>query len=160
VRKGYLAAPEKPEEQEPFDRGLNAAERRIDKEVFTASLLQEAPVMVAASYGKSTEGRPNAQLTFHVDIGKVQFHNQDGARAQSFHMIAALLDTQGTFVTGAETVLEFALKEATYQRIVAGGFNAKVSLEVPAGSYRLRTVVLEGDENGRYSTATQPAEIR
>jgi hypothetical protein len=75
-------------------------------------------------------------------------------------MIAALLDTQGTFVTGAEAVLEFALKEATYQRIAAGGFNAKITLEAPSGSYRLRTVVVEGDENARYSTATQPAEIR
>ncbi len=160
ARKGYLAAPEKPEEQEPFDRGLNAAERRMDKEVFTTSRLEEAPVTVAISSGKSAEGHPNAQLTFHVDIGKVQFHDQDGARAQNFHMIAALLDAQGTFVTGAEAALEFALKEATYQRIAAGGFNAKITLDAPAGSYRLRTVVVEGDENGRYSTATQPAEIR
>jgi VWFA-related protein len=169
ARKGYLAAPERsPNQTAPGLAGASfpgfnqpPAGRRIDKEVFATSLLQEAPVVVAAvNSAKSAEGHTLAQLTFHVDIGKVQFHNQDGARAQSFHMIAALLDTQGTFVTGAEAVLEFALKEATYQRIAAGGFNAKITLEAPSGSYRLRTVVVEGDENARYSTATQPAEIR
>jgi hypothetical protein len=154
ARKGYLAAPDKPEEHKP------AAERRIDKEVFTTSLLDEAPVTVEVSPEKSSEGHPMALLTFHVNIGKVQFHDQDGARAQRFHMIAALLDAQGAFVTGTEAALEFALKEATYERVAQAGFNAKITLEAPAGSYRLRTVVVEGDENGRTSTATQPAEIR
>jgi hypothetical protein len=95
-----------------------------------------------------------------VNIGKVQFHDRDGVRSQSFHIIAVLLDAQGAFVKGMEGAMEFAIKEATYTRILATGFNANLSLEAPSGSYRLQTVVVEGDENGPYSTATQPAEIR
>jgi VWFA-related protein len=153
ARKGYVAAPEKPAAKLP-------AERRIEKEVFSASRLEEAPVTVAVSSGTSTTGRPAAQLTFHVNIGNVQFHDRDGARAQTFHIIAALLDAQGAFVAGREATMELALKEATYARMVTAGLNANMNLEAPAGSYQARTVVVEGDENGRYSTATQPAEIR
>jgi VWFA-related protein len=160
ARKGYIPAPEKSEEPVPYTHGPKAPlERRIDREVFTTSQLEEAPVTVAMSPEKSAEGHAMARLTFHVDIGKVQFHDQAGARAQTFHMIAVLFDAHGTFVTGVEALLDLALKEATYQRVLPAGFNAKVSLEVPAGSYRLRTVVVEGDEAGRCSTATQPAEI-
>ena len=153
ARKGYVAAPEKPAAKLP-------AERRIEKEVFSASRLDEAPVTVAVSPGTSTASHPAARLTFHVDIGKVQFHDQSGARAQTFHIIAALLDAQGAFVTGREATMELELKEATYARMVTGGLNAGMNVEAPAGSYQVRTVIVEGDENGRYSTATQPAEIR
>jgi len=144
----------------PCNGSIQPGERRIDREVFNTSLLEEAPVTVAMRSEKSAEGHSMARLTFHVDIGKVRFHDQAGARAQRFHMIAVLFDAQGTFVTGVEALLDLALKEASYQRVLPKGFNADVSLEVPAGTYRLRTVVAEGDEAGRYSAATQPAEIR
>jgi hypothetical protein len=40
----------------------------MDKEVFTTSLLEEAPVVVAAvNSATSAEGHTLAQLTFHVD---------------------------------------------------------------------------------------------
>jgi hypothetical protein len=95
-----------------------------------------------------------------MDLAKIQFQNQDGARKQRLHVIAALLDAQGSFVTGKEVLLEFALKPETYERAVNNGFNAVLNLEAAPGTYRLRTVVVEGEDNGRYSTATQPAQIQ
>ena len=153
ARQGYVAASQKAEPQKP------RVDRRIDRELFTTTLLDEAPVMVTISPEKTAEGASIARLNFHVDIGKAHFLNQDGTRAQTFHMIAALLDAQGAFVIGVEAVLDLSLKEATYQRELTSGFNAYLKLEAPAGSYRLRTVVVEGGEGGRYSTATQTAEI-
>ena len=154
ARNGYMATAGKQGQQK------SSAELRMDNEVFTSSLLEEAPVTVAVAPGTSSEGHPAAHLTFHVDIGKVQFHERDGVRSQRFQIIAVLLDAQGTFVKGLQGSMDFAFKGDTYERLLAPGFNANLSLEAPAGSYRLRTVVVEGDENGRYSTASQPAEIR
>ena len=154
ARQGYIAALEKPEQEKP------RVERRLDREVFTNSQLEETPVTVTTDPDKTPEGKSMARLTFHLDIGKVQFHTQAGARSQTYHMIAALLDAQGIFVTGVEAVLDLSLKEATYQRELTPGLNAYVRLEAPAGSYRLRTVVAEGSDAGRYSTATQTAEIK
>jgi len=159
ARKGYLASEDKPEKNQA-SKAAPATERRMDKEVFTTTSFDEAPVTLSVASLKSAEGRATALLTFHVDIAKAQFHDQDGARLQTFHMIAALFDTDGAYVNGTEAQLEFALKEPTYQRLLPGGFNAKVSLEMPPGNYRLRTVMVEGGEKGRYSTSTGPAEIQ
>jgi VWFA-related protein len=152
ARKGYLAAPEK---APATDGSKPAVDRRMDKEVFTSSRLEETPVTVTLTPRKSPEGRSMARLSFHIDVGKVQFQDRDGTHAQTFHMIAALFDAQGGYVTGLEGLLEFALQEASYRRMSSGGFTADLNLDVPAGSYRLRTVVLEGGEAGRYTTATQ-----
>lgn len=154
ARKGYVAAAEPPiQPQHP-------AERRLDSEVFTTSTLQEAPVTVSAIAERSPDGRQMARLTFHVDIGKAQFQDLEGVRTQKFRMIAALFDGQGAFVTGVEGLLELALKQASYQRFATPGFNADMRIPVPEGSYRLRTVIVEGGDGGRYSTATQTADFR
>jgi VWFA-related protein len=154
ARKGYLAAADKTGKPE------NApADRRMDQEVFTTTSLDEAPVTVAVSSEKSAEGHTTAELTFHVNIAKARFTEQAGVRVQTFHMIAALFDAEGTYVNGTEAQLEFALKEPTYQRLLPAGFNAKISLDVAPGNYRLRSVMVEGGENGRYSTATTAAGI-
>ena len=154
ARRGYMAVAGKPADRK------TPAERRVDREVFTTSRLEEAPVTVACRPATSPEGRPAANLTFHVDIAKVQFHDQDGLRSQKIHIIAVLLDAQAAFVKGLEGAMEFAIKADNFERLLATGFDANLSLEAPPGSYRLRTVVVEGDQNGRYSTDTQTIDIR
>jgi hypothetical protein len=154
ARKGYVAALDTPKAPEA------TAETRVDREVFATTTLKDAPVTVSAAPEKAPDGRQLARPTFHVDIGKVQFRDQNGGRAQRFHMLAVVFDTQGTFVAGMEGALELALKPASYEQLKQYGYDADVRIAVPPGSYRLRTVVTEGDDFGRYSTATQPAEIQ
>jgi len=154
ARKGYVAALDTPKAREA------TALSRADREVLATSTVQQAPVTVMAAPEKAGDGRQLARLTFHVDIGKVQFHDRDGARAQRFHLIAVLFDAQGAFVAGIEGALELALKPASYGRLQQDGYDADVRLAVPPGAYHLRTVIVEGDDSGRYGTATQPVEIR
>lgn len=101
-----------------------------------------------------------ARLTFHVDIATTNFRMLDGARQQRYRMIAALFDAEGGYVAGVEGSLDFALTEATYQKVVPAGLNADLHVRITPGSYRLRTVVVEGDENGRYALAMQPVEFK
>ncbi len=153
ARKGYVASPRTPASQP-------APPRRLDTEVFTTSLLADAPVTVYVTPEKSPDGKPVAHLTFHVEIAKAQFHEQEGARKQQYRMIAALFNAEGVFVTGVEAQLQLALKPETYQKGLNGGLNADMRIEVPGGSYRMRTVIVEGDDNGRYATAAQPVEFK
>jgi VWFA-related protein len=154
ARRGYVALPARAPEPKP------PAARPLDQEVFTSSALEALPVTVTALSGKSVEGKPLAQLTFHFDLLQLRFQERDGARVQHLRIVGALLDAQGGFVSGTEGWLEFALKPPTYDRIAPNGFNAKMSVEAPPGTYRLRTVVVEGDDSGRYASLTQPVEIR
>jgi VWFA-related protein len=155
ARKGYVASPEKPAQPDA------PAQRRLDAEIFTTTVLQDAPVTVSARPQTSSDGRQMGCLTFHVDVAKAQFLAFDGTHSQQYRMIAAFFNPEGSFVAGIEGELDLALQEAGYQATLkAGVFNADMCLPIPSGSYRLRTVVVEGDEKGRYATATDSVELR
>lgn len=151
ARKGYVASRDKPQVRDP------QTDRRMDSEVFTNTTIQDAPVKVSSTPEKSPDGHQFAHLTFHVDVGNVQFQNVGGVRTQRIRIIATLFDNQGAFLKGMQGLMELALKEASYDRLAKTGFDANLDLDMPEGTYRLRTVVVEGDDNGRYSTASQPA---
>jgi VWFA-related protein len=151
ARKGYMAVAA-PEEKP-------APERRIDREVLSADQLNEVPVTVTAQPDKLENGRPVARLAFQWDAAKMRFQLQDGARLQKLRIVAALLDDRGNFVVGKEGVVEFALSESTFARAESGGLNMAMSLEAPAGTYRLRTVVVE-DGEAHVSASTQAVELK
>jgi hypothetical protein len=151
ARKGYMAVAVPGKQPAP--------ERRIDREVLGADQLNEVPVTVTAQPDKLENGRPVARLAFQWDAAKMRFQLQDGARSQKLHIVAALLDDRGNFVTGKEGVVEFALSESTFARAESGGLNMAMSLETPAGTYRLRTVVVE-DGEAHVSATTQAVELR
>lgn len=151
ARKGYMAVAA-PEEKP-------APERRIDREVLGGDQLNDVPVTVAARPGKLESGQPVARLVFQCDAAKMRFQLQDGARLQKLHIVAALLDGSGNFVAGKEGVVEFALSESSFARALSGGLSMSMNLEAPAGTYRLRTVVVEDGEE-RVSATTQAMELK
>jgi VWFA-related protein len=151
ARKGYMAVAAPEEKLAPV--------RRIDREVLSADQLNDVPVTVTARPDKLEDGRPVAHLAFQWDAAKMRFQLQDGARSQKLRIVAALLDGRGNFVTGKEGVVEFALSESTFARAESGGLNMAMSLEAPAGTYRLRTVVVE-DGEAHVSATTQAMELK
>jgi VWFA-related protein len=153
TRKGYTAVARKADE--------SAGPRRLDTEVMATGTVSDAPVAVVARSKKSPEGQEQGCLTFQLDMTKAQFHQQAGAWAQQYRMIGAFFHEDGSYVTGIEGTLDFALKEANYQELVKiGAFNADLCVAVPFGAYRMRTVAVEGDDHGRYAAATQAVELR
>jgi VWFA-related protein len=151
ARKGYMAVAA-PEEKP-------APERRIDREVLGGDQLSDVPVTVAARPDKLESGQPVARLIFQWDAAKMRFQLEDGARLQKFRMVAALLDGSGNFVTGKEGVVEFAFSESSFARVLSGGLSLSMNLEAPAGTYRLRTVVVE-DGEAHVSANTQAVELK
>jgi VWFA-related protein len=152
ARKGYMAVAAPPGKPAP-------ALRRIDREVLGASQLDEAPVKLVARPDKLENGNPVARLSFQWDVTRLAFKLQDGARSQQLHMVAALLDGKGSFVTGKEGVAEMALSEASFALLAPGGLNFLLHLEAPAGVYKLRLVAAdEGDAH--VSASTQAVELK
>jgi hypothetical protein len=70
-----------------------------------------------------------------------------------------LLDVEGNVVTGKIGALEFALKDATFQRLSADGVNGTLVLAAPAGTYRVRAVV-QDQSGGRMSAVTNEIVVR
>ena len=134
-------------------------ERPIDHEVLSGREIADVPVKVESRADKLDDGRPVARMTIYCDVAKLGFHLENGGYSKSLHIIAALLDANGNFITGKEGEVQFSLKEATYQKTLASGMKLGMSLEAAPGAYRLRTVI--ADEGDRHlSTSTQPLELK
>jgi hypothetical protein len=152
ARKGYMAVEKAPPPAPP-------PLRRIDTEVLAADTLEDVPASFQALPGKTDAGEPAVDAVFHLDVKRLKFHSEAGVRQQKISFIVALLDEHGGFVTGKQGVIDFALKEASFQQLSQDGINATLLLPAAAGMYRLRAVVQEGIE-GKLTASSQPVEIR
>jgi VWFA-related protein len=147
-RPGYMALAPKVEER--------AAPRRIDEEVLAAEDHHDAPVKFAVTMNEG-EG-PNVSSVLHVDLKNLTFKEAFGVHSQKLIFISALMDPQGNFVSGEESAIDLALKDATLKQYLEGGLNLATKLQVPKGSYRLREVLqVAGD--GKITSATLPVEV-
>jgi VWFA-related protein len=151
ARSGYFAIKEAPVNSNP--------ERRIDREILAATALHELPAKLSTRAGTFDNGKTGVTTAVSLDIKQLHFAERSGARTQQITFIAALLNEQGVFVTGRESVIDMAFKESTYARLLEQGINAMVQLEAPPGIYRLRGVVEEAGD-GRLSSFTERVEIR
>jgi VWFA-related protein len=151
ARKGYMAVAAPP--------GKPAPVRRIDREVLGASQLDEAPVKLVARQDEPGSGKLAAKISFQWDVTHLAFKTNGGVRSQKLHMVAALLDGKGNFVTGKEGVAELALSETTFALLAPSGLNLVLRLEAPPGTYQLRLVAAdEGDAH--VSASTQALELK
>jgi VWFA-related protein len=149
ARQGYFASvapPAKP-----------AAERKIDKEVMGNTTREEVPVRISSLPGTTTSGVPSVRLVLHLDVPHMPFVIKGGVRRRKLTMVAALFDSNGNFVTGRQCEMDLHLKENTFKEL-SDGMDAAVTLNAPAGKYRLRGVV-EDAEDGKITASSLPVEI-
>jgi hypothetical protein len=94
-----------------------------------------------------------------VDVRGFPFKKEDKLHVDRLIYITALFDLQGHFLGGVEGIMDMRLKDATLKDLIQTGATAKLSLQAPPGSYRLREVVQEV-VGGRFATITQPVEVQ
>jgi VWFA-related protein len=136
ARRGYFA-PGKGKEPEISPRQM------LDREVSAGGALTDFPVSVTAEPGKSKDGQLVLLVSVHVDLKPLPFTVRDEHHLQGLIFVTALLDAQGNMVAAKEGRMDMELTEATFKRLTDTGVNAKVSIDAPAGTYRLREVVQE-----------------
>jgi VWFA-related protein len=155
-RPGYM--PVRPEDKE-----TTLKERRIDKEILGAGKSEEVPIQVSTDPPAAGDTGLNAVL--HLDLKLMRMESKldpiqlRDVRAQTLTFIAAVFDERGNFVTGREAELDFALSQATYDRLAEKGLAVPAALKVPAGKYRLRVAVHES-LGGRMTVIEGPVEVK
>jgi hypothetical protein len=77
---------------------------------------------------------------------------------QGLIFVTALLDAKGNVVTAKEGRMDLELTNETFARLTRTGVNAKVLLQAPAGTYRLREVVQEAVD-GKMAASNQEVRI-
>ena len=134
-------------------------QEKLDREVMATDSLADFSVGVTVEPGQSKTGQPLLWLLVHVDLKQLPFTRQNERQGERITFLTGLLDADGRLVTAKEGRIDLDLTEATFARLSQTGISAKISLEAPPGSYRLRSVVQEGVE-GKITASSQAVEIR
>jgi VWFA-related protein len=136
ARRGYFA-PAKGTEPASTPR------QKLDREVSAGGVMADFAASVKVEPGKSDSGQPLLWVSVHVDLQHLPFTKRDDHHLQGLVFVTSLLDANGNVVTAKEGRMDLELTEATLARLTKTGVNARLSLEAPPGTYRLREVVQE-----------------
>jgi VWFA-related protein len=152
ARPGYYApSPEPTPSEKRF--------RKLEQSVMAAEDRAEIPLEFSATPEKLANGESVLKIVVHVDVRKLSFQDLGDRHSERLIFITALFDEKNQFLTGVQGVMDLRLKETTLKQIVAQGLSAKMSIQAPVGSYRVRQVVQEA-VGGKLAAVNRTVEIR
>jgi VWFA-related protein len=152
ARPGYYApSPEPTPAENRF--------RKLEQSVMAAEDRAEIPVDFSATPDKSATGESSLKIVVRVDVRKLAFQDLGDRRTERLIFITALFDEKNQFLTGVQGVMDLRLKESTLKQIAGQGLSAKMSIQAPAGSYRVRQVVQEA-VGGKLAAVNRMVEVK
>jgi VWFA-related protein len=154
ARPGYFAPT-----KESQEASGPTAEEKIDAEVHGSRARNDFPFSIGEQPAAAGNGEQELSVQTRVDIQKLPFARHQDRRVDMLTFVAALFDARGKMVTGKEAQMELALKPETFERFSKSGIDGRLSLEAPAGKYRLRVVVEEA-MHGEMSATSQNVQIQ
>jgi len=134
-----------------------AAREEIQQAVFSQEELHELPVECQAQFFKGTDGVHLTVVT-HVGIGELRFRKVDERNQDTLTITTAIFDQNGNMLVGLQRVLEMRLKDVTLERVNKTGLNVKLSFDLQAGTFLVRTVVRDS-EGAQMGAANRGVEI-
>jgi VWFA-related protein len=155
ARPGYFAPTKEPSSQ----AALPTAEEKIDAEVHGSEERSDFPLSVSAQLHTASNGSQEVSVQTHVNIQRLPFDVQQDRHVDMLTFVVALFDAQGKIVVGKEAQMQLALKPESFERFSKSGIGGGLSLEAPAGEYRLRVVVEEA-LHGEMSATTKNVQIQ
>ena len=152
-RPGYLSRKE-----EDAAKRL-AARSRMDEAVFSKETLNELPASVTLTGGQPKNGEIPVSVRVTVDVNRLQFAASHGRHAQQLVFLITLLNSNGEFVSGKESIMDLALTESKLASMKQSGLTTVATLDAPPGVYQVRTIVREAMK-GELAATTTAVELR
>jgi VWFA-related protein len=151
ARPGYFApnrgAAEHPDQIDALDHAVAGDEQS-----------NAVPAGLTLQLAKTAANGRRLSLNIHVDVRGLPFQRQKDLHVERLAFVAVLYDLQGTFITGKEAEMDFALKPASYERLRDSGITGTLALDAPRGFYSLRSVVQESMQ-GKMTAETRKIHI-
>jgi len=154
ARRGYFA-PSPPTKAE-----IDSTEKleRLDHQVLSDDKLTDVAADVATQTEKLENGAAALKVAIHVDVRGLPFQTRNQRHVERLIFITALFDAENRFLVGVQQVMDLSLKDATLAQLSSAGLTANFSMQPPAGTYRLREVVLEAG-SGHMAALNRTVEI-
>jgi VWFA-related protein len=142
------------------DAGTRLAARQpFDAAVFSNETLSGIPAAVSLAGGTPKDGAIPVSIGITVDVNRVPFVTSHGRHVQQIAILMALLDSNGNFVTGKESILDLALTGERLASLEKTGLKTAATLTAPAGIYQVRTIVREAVK-GQLAASTEAVQLR
>jgi VWFA-related protein len=152
ARRGYVAPGPTLTETEKRMHNLEAA-------VLSTDIQSALIARVITDVGKSGTGEPVLKVALHMNANKLPYQTQGDRKVERLIFITALFDDHDRFLTGVQGIMDLRLKPETLASLLDKGLNAKLSVQIDPGNYRLRQVIQEvGD--GQITTFNRNVTIQ
>lgn len=155
ARKGYFA----PAKEKAPAATATSKQDALNREVSANDHVADIQTEISAQPGKAESGAQQVKVAVHVDVSKLPYQRKGDRSVERLILVTALFDPNGGFLIGQETVMNLNLKDATRADLAAKGIDARLSLQVANGSYRLRSVVQE-EATGRMAAISKEIQIQ
>jgi len=129
---------------------------KLDREMLATDTVADLP---ASFTWERWAGAPGITVVAHLDVGRMHFLSWHGRRAQRLMIVAVLLDSRGSFVTGKRSELDLNLTEATFAQLAKTSFTASMTLTAPPGNYSVRAAAEDGLD-GKLAAAGGTVEVK
>jgi VWFA-related protein len=151
ARHGYYAP-------RHLDDEAENARQEIESALFSREEMLELPIEMHTQF--FTTGAQAATLTVlaHLDLKLFKFRKAEGRNNNKITVVYGLFDRDGNFTQGIQKVLELRLKDETMERL-GQGITLKTSFDVKPGTYLIRLVVRDAEEQ-KLSAANGAAAIQ
>jgi hypothetical protein len=126
----------------------------MDDAVFSKETLNEIPASVTLIGGQPHSGEIPVSVRFTVDVNRLQFAVSHGRHAQQLVFLVTLLDSNGEFIGGKESIMELALTDSKLASMKQSGLTTVATLDAPPGVYQVRTIVREAMKGALAATST------
>jgi VWFA-related protein len=129
---------------------------KLDRVVIASDTVTDLPAWFTWEH---RAGAPGVTLVAHLDVHRLRFETSQDRRKQKLNLVAVLLDSGGSFVTGKRSEVELSLKDVTFARLAKTGLTAEMTLRAPPGTYSARAVAQDALE-GKLAAASETVEVK
>jgi VWFA-related protein len=120
------------------------AKEEIQQAVFSQEELHELPVECQAQFFKGAD-RVHLSVVTRVGTEELKFRKVDGRNQDTLTITTVIFDQNGNMLSGLQRVLDLRLKDVTLERVNKTGLNVKLSFDLQAGTFLVRTVVRDSE---------------
>lgn len=124
----------------------------------TLGNMNQIPMKLAYNYSQKEDFSYTVSFKTNVNIRNLKFLEESARRKNQISIILAAFDENDGYVCGLEKAIDFQLLESSYPALRSRGLASRVELNLPAGRYKIKTVVRESNQ-GKMGSITKSVEI-
>jgi len=139
ARSGYYA-PARPADPE------ETAKQEVRLVLFSQDEMVNLPVVLKTQFFKPDAESAQLSVLTRLDVGGIRFRKVEGRSCNYVVLATAVFDDNGNFIDGQMREIDLKLKDASLERYRANGITIKIDFKLKPGTYLVRSVVRDSEE--------------